>query len=162
MELICTWIIRVTVCAMVLAAAEALMPDGAVRRVGKFTGGLLLAIVLLQPLLTLDRWDLLDLADSVQTGALSQEDLQARAAEPMKAGIEAELGAYIEEKGTALGLTCTAQVECVTGEDGVPVPSRVIVSGPLTQEQQAELAQVITRDLGLEREAQIYRKEGMS
>lgn len=38
MTLLRTWIVSVTACAMVIAAAEALMPDGAVKRVGKLTG----------------------------------------------------------------------------------------------------------------------------
>lgn len=160
MELIRVWILRVTVCAMVLAVAEALMPEGAVKKVGKLTGGLLLMLVLLQPLLSLEAGDLEALADSVQTGAVSQAALADQAAAPMKALIEEELSAYIEEKGTALGVTCTAQVVCVTGEDGVPVPSRVTLSGQWTQDQQRALSQTITQALGLEREAQIYRKEG--
>lgn len=160
MELMRVWVLRVTVCAMVLAVAEAVMPDGTVKKVGKLTGGLLLTLVLLQPLLSLDEGDLQTLADSVQTSGFSQEALAEQAAAPMKGLIEEELGAYIEEKGTALGLTCTAQVECVTGEGGVPVPSRVTVTGSWTQAQQQTLSQVITQDLGLQREAQIYRKEG--
>lgn len=160
MELMRVWVLRVTVCAMVLAVAEAVMPDGAVKKVGKLTGGLLLTLVLLQPLLSLDEGDLEALADSVQTIGVSQAALAEQAAAPMKGLIEEELGAYIEEKGTALGLTCTAQVVCITGEDGVPVPSRVTVTGSWTQAQQQALRQTITQDLGLQREAQIYRKEG--
>lgn len=160
MELMRVWVLRVTVCAMVLAVAEAVMPDGTVKKVGKLTGGLLLTLVLLQPLLSLDEGDLEALADSVQTSGVSQAALAEQAAAPMKGLIEEELGAYIEEKGTALGLTCTAQVVCTTGEDGVPVPSRVTVTGSWTQAQQQALRQTITQDLGLQREAQIYRKEG--
>ena len=40
MELIRTWILSVTVSAIVIAVAEALMPPGAVKKVGKLTGGL--------------------------------------------------------------------------------------------------------------------------
>ena len=44
MEIIRTWLLSVTVSAMVIAAAEALMPAGAVKRVGKLTGGLILVL----------------------------------------------------------------------------------------------------------------------
>lgn len=50
MEIIRTWLLSVTVSAMVIAAAEALMPAGAVKRVGKLTGGLILCWGILQPL----------------------------------------------------------------------------------------------------------------
>ena len=44
MELIRTWILSVTVSAIVIAVAEALMPPGAVKKVGKLTGGLILVL----------------------------------------------------------------------------------------------------------------------
>ena len=45
MELIRTWILSVTVSAIVIAVAEALMPPGAVKKVGKLTGGLILVLM---------------------------------------------------------------------------------------------------------------------
>ena len=54
MELIRTWILTVTVSALVIAGAEALMPQGSVKRVGKLTGGLILVLGILQPLVTMD------------------------------------------------------------------------------------------------------------
>ena len=44
MELIRTWILSVTVSAMVIAVAQALMPAGAVKKVGQLTGGLILVL----------------------------------------------------------------------------------------------------------------------
>ena len=49
MTLLRTWILSVTACAMVIAAAEALMPDGAVKRVGKLTVALIILLGQLQP-----------------------------------------------------------------------------------------------------------------
>ena len=61
MELIRTWILSVTVSAIVIAVAEALMPPGAVKKVGKLTGGLILVLGILQPLVTMDYEDLYDM-----------------------------------------------------------------------------------------------------
>lgn len=118
MTLLRTWIVSVTACAMVIAAAEALMPDGAVKRVGKLTGGLILVLGLLQPLVKLDYADWLDALPAQTAGAVTQEDLKGAAYAPMKSIIERELSAYIVDKGAQLGVTCTAQVVCETGEDG--------------------------------------------
>ena len=65
MTLIRTWLLSVTVSAMVIAVAEALMPEGSVKRVGKLTGGLILILGLLQPLTHLSYDDLYDLVEGL-------------------------------------------------------------------------------------------------
>ena len=152
MTLLRTWIVSVTACAMVIAAAEALMPDGAVKRVGKLTGGLILVLGLLQPLVKLDYDDWLD-------GAVTQEDLEGAAYAPMKSIIERELSAYIVDKGAQLGVTCTAQVVCETGEDGVPIPTRTTITGAMTPAQKEAMIRCVTQELAIPRSGQIYRNE---
>lgn len=159
MELIRTWILTVTVSALVIAGAEALMPQGSVKRVGKLTGGLILVLGILQPLVTMDYDQLYDLVNTLPAGSIRQETLDQAAQEPMKGIIEEELAAYIVDKGAQLGLTCTAQVTCEAGEDGVPLPKSVTVTGAMTPDQREQLGQTITQDLGLAREDQIYISE---
>lgn len=160
MELLRTWILSVTASAMVIAGADALMPEGTVKRVGKLTGGLLLVLALLQPLAGLDYQDLYDLVNTLPAGSITQESLTRQAMDPMEGIIEAELSAYIAEKGAALGCPCTAQVDCMPGEDGIPVPCRVTVTGAFTPDQKKALQVYITQDLGVGREYQQYISEG--
>ena len=54
MEVLRTWVLAVTAAALVIAVADALMPQGTVKQVGKLTGGLILVLVLLQPVAGLD------------------------------------------------------------------------------------------------------------
>ena len=159
MELLRTWILTVTVSALVIAGADALMPEGAVKRVGKLTGGLILVLGLLQPLAGLDYQDLYDLVNTLPAGAVTQESLTREATDPLEGLIEEELSAYIAEKGAALGCPCAAQVECIPDENGVPVPCRVVVTGPFTPDQKRSLQVFITQDLGVGREYQQYISE---
>lgn len=159
MELIRTWILTVTVSALVIAGAEALMPQGGVKRVGRLTGGLILVLGILQPLVTMDYDQLYDMVNTLPAGAIRQETLDQAAQEPMKEIIEEELAAYIVDKGAQLGLTCAAQVTCEIGADGVPLPKSVSVTGVMTPAQREQLCQAITQDLGLAREDQIYISE---
>lgn len=159
MELIRTWILTVTVSALIIAAAEALMPEGSVKKVGKLTGGLILVLGILQPLVSMDYQALYDMVNTLPAGSISQESRIEAAEDPMKGIIEEELGAYIVDKGAELGLACTAQVECAAGEEGIPTPQRVTVTGPFTQSQKEALIQYITQDLGISREYQIYVSE---
>ena len=122
MELIRTWILSVTVSAIVIAVAEALMPPGAVKKGGKLTGGRILVLGILQPLVTMDYEDLYDMVTALPAGAIAQEEAQTHQYEAMKGIIEEELEAYIVDKGEALGADCTAQVTCTPGEGEVPRP----------------------------------------
>ena len=159
MELMRGWILRVTVSAIVIAAAEALMPAGTVKQVGRLTGGLILILGVVQPLVQLDYDDLYDLVMALPAGAIRQETLEESQYGPLKASIEEELGAYIEDKGQQLGAACTARVTCTLAEGGVPVPSQVTVAGPLTPGQQQALSQWLSQELGIPRQGQIYRRE---
>ena len=71
MTIIRTWLLSVTVSAMVIAVAEALMPEGSVKKVGRLTGGLILILGLVQPLVRLDYDDLYDLVNSLPAGSSS-------------------------------------------------------------------------------------------
>ena len=159
MELMRGWILSVTVSAIVIAAAEALMPAGTVKQVGRLTGGLILMLGVVQPLVQLDYDDLYALVMALPAGAIRQERLEESQYGPLKASIEEELGAYIEDKGKQLGAACTARVTCTQAEGGVPVPSQVTVVGPLTPGQQQALSQWLSQELGIPRQGQIYRRE---
>lgn len=45
------------------------------KRVGKLTGGLILVLGILQPLVTMDYEDLYDMVSSLPAGAISQESI---------------------------------------------------------------------------------------
>lgn len=159
MEIIRTWLLSVTVSAMVIAGAEALMPAGPVKRVGKLTGGLILVLGILQPLVTMEYEDLYNMVAALPAGAIRQEEVEENTYGAMKGIIEEELSAYIVDKGKQLGADCAAQVVCTLGEDQVPTPTQVTITGVLTQGQKEELVQYLSPELGIPREAQIYRNE---
>ena len=159
MELIRTWILSVTVSAIVIAVAEALMPPGAVKKVGKLTGGLILVLGILQPLVTMDYEDLYDMVTALPAGAIAQEEAQTHQYEAMKGIIEEELEAYIVDKGEALGADCTAQVICTPGEGEAPVPTQATVTGDLTPAQQEAMSRYLEQELGIPPQGQIFDSE---
>ena len=112
LELIRQWLVGITCAAMIAALAEGLAPPGAVRKVGRFTGGLVLLIAVLKPIAAVDGEALgralaeyrLDL--SAYSTQLEEEN-SAR----MKSIIEEQAAAYIVDKAASLGLSCQVQVE---------------------------------------------------
>ncbi|MBR5792565.1 MAG: hypothetical protein IKY34_05615 [Ruminiclostridium sp.] len=159
MELLRTWVLGVTAASLVFAVAEAIMPRGTVKKVGKLTGGLILVLVLLQPLSGLDYQDLYDQVMSLPAVSLTQQTLEEQTNRALETGIEEELAAYIAEKGAELGIPCTVWVNCVPDVEGVPIPMGVEVTGPVTQAQKEALQALIAQDLGVGPEGQQYISE---
>ena len=152
MDILRTWIIGVTVAAMVLAAAQALMPEGAVKRIGRLTGSLILVSALLHPLVSLDYTALSALSFDLTERIEREEETT------MKPIIEQELAAYIVDKGESLGAEVSAAVTCVPDENGVPIPRTAVVTGDLSPDQREALSALVKNDLGIPIEGQSYQE----
>lgn len=159
-ELVRDWLMGVTCAAMAVALAESLMPQGTVKKIGRLTGGLLLLLAMLQPLL---RWQGIDLGElmagyevEVQgySTALEEENQNL-----MKELIAEEAGAYIVDKAAEAGFSCTAAVEVRTGEGGVPIPWSAEIRGTYTEGQRRALSGQIAADLAIPEERQSYQWE---
>ena len=152
------WLRSVLAVSLICALADALTPEGGVKRVQRLVCGLVLAAAALGPAVRLDveggqRW----LEDCLDGLELRREQLKEETG--MKSIIERSFAAYIVDKTAQLGLSpVQARVEC-REEDGVYLPKALRVSGPLTREEQEELSRVLEEELGVAREAQTYDEE---
>lgn len=157
------WLLAVIAVSLLCAVAEALMPSGAVKRVGRLVCGLVLVGAILSPAARLDvdggrRW-LERYLFSVQA---REAELEHEVNGQMKIIIEQEYAAYIVDKAAELGWTCTARVTCERSEEGLYLPVRTEVTGLQTAGVPAQLVQSIAEDLGVPKEAQVYiNKEEM-
>ena len=148
------WLRSVLAVSLLCALADALTPQGGVKRVQRLVCGLVLAAAALGPAVRLD----------VEGGRRCLEDLELRRDQleeetGMKSIIERSFAAYIVDKAAQLGLSpVQARVEC-REEDGVYLPQRLWVSGPLAQEEREELSRALEEELGVAREAQTYDEE---
>ncbi len=160
MRLVRGWLLAVISVSLLCAAADALMPPGGVRRVGKLVCGLVLLAAVLSPLDALDleagqRW----LEDYFASLDQRKAELGETVNDQMKGIIEGEYAAYIVDKAAELGLTCTARVECRASEEGLYLPIRAEVSGPLDDGGRARLAQIVETDLGIPEGSQFYMEK---
>ena len=155
MEALGKWLLSVSAAALLVSVVQTLIPEGGMRRVASFTGGLLLLAVLLRPVLGadfsglsagLDRW-----TEQVEQ---RQSELESAQTDALAAGIAERAATYISDKGAALGLTVTAAVETETGPEGVPVPYSAVVTGP----RSAELEAYIADELGIPPERQTWKE----
>ena len=158
-DLIGGWLVGVTCTAMLVALAEGLVPAGAGRKICRLTGGLVLLLAMVQPVLKLDGDALtgaltryrLDLEDQRQT--LEEENSQV-----MQAIIEEQAGAYIQDKAQELGIDC--QVEVTAQGEDYPIPQTVTIRGSLAAEQREALTRAIETDFAIPAQRQIYESGG--
>ena len=149
------WLTSIVVVALLLSVAQMLVPEGSIRRVASFVGGLILLAVLLRPVLGADLERLrLDLGGYEQELQDAREELSAAGDMALSERIEERTAAYISDKADALGLEVTVRVETDLGDDGVPVPSAAEVTGPWSE----ELASYMEKELGIPRERQVWHE----
>lgn len=149
------WLAAVIAVSLLCAVADALMPQGAVKRVGRLVCGLVLLGAVLSPLVGLDIEAGQQWLNECLSPLQCQEELEVTVNSQMKIIIEQEYAAYIVDKAAELGVTCEAWVECRRSEDGLYLPCRTEVAGPMTDHVRTQLAQMIEEDLGVPKSEQI-------
>ena len=148
------WLTAVVAVTLLLSAAQSLIPEGALRRIASFTGGLILLVTLLRPVLGADLERVtLDLEPYRAAIDGRREELEEAGSAALAEGIAERTAAYISDKADALGLEVRARVE-VRERDGVPVPWAAELTGP----QSEALASYLEGELGIPRGRQSWHE----
>ena len=155
-----TWLLTIIATSILCALADSLMPQGAVKRVGKLVLGLVLLGTILAPVVEFDiqgsqGW----LNNWFATVGNEKIELEEQVNEGMKIIIEQEYAAYIVDKAAEMGLTCTVRVNCRAEEGNLYVPDGVEVAGLPGDDQQSKLIPIIREDLGVPEGRQTYYSE---
>ena len=149
------WLCAVVAVTLLLAAAQTLIPEGAIRKIASFVGGLILLVTLLWPVLGADlerlNWDLDPYRAAIED---RRAELEAAGGAELEAVIAEETAAYISDKADALGLAVTARVQVRT-RAGLPVPW----AAELTGRRSEELAAWIEEELGIPRGRQDWHAD---
>lgn len=151
------WMTSVAAAAFLVALSQSLIPEGTVRKIAGFAGGLILLLVMLKPFPGIDIGGL-ELGYEDYAGEISrrQEELKAQSDETLGALIAEKTEAYILDKAAALGVDCTVRVLTEPGEDGTPIPA----GAELTGEKSDALGDYMERELGIPKERQVYHETG--
>ena len=147
------WLTSIVVVTLLLSVAQMLVPEGSIRRVASFAGGLILLVVLLRPVLGADLERLrLDLDGYERELQNAREELSSAGDTEVAERIAERTAAYISDKADALGLEVTVRVEAAAGPDGVSLPEKAELTGAFSQ----ELADFMARELGIPAERQVW------
>lgn len=146
------WLLGLISVSLACALAGALMPSGAVKRVGRLVCGLAMMLAILAPLARVDVASGEDWVEQFLSQTRQrEEELEEQVGEQLKVIIEQRCAAYIVDKAALLGLTCSAQVECQEAE-GTYLPVRAVVVGSMSETDRVKLWAVIIQDLGIPEE----------
>lgn len=162
MEGVRVWLLSILAVSLLCALADALMPKGPVKGVGKLACGIVLAAAVVSPVAQLDLESSRQWLEDWDVGLEQrEEDLKKQVDEEMKPIIEQEYEAYIVDKAAQLEAVCAARVECRREDEGVYLPETVWISGSLSQQQREELTGTLLEELGLAPKALHYEdREG--
>ena len=83
-----------------------------------------------------------------------QTELEASQKEELASLIESEMETYISDKAKSMSLTLRVQVTAEPDDSGVPVPARVELTGPRSE----ELSRWLDAELGLPAERQVWNE----
>ena len=137
-------------CAVVVSVATQLCPEGALRKIARFTGGLLLLLAMLRPVARYEpdaaAWNAGGYREAV---ARLERELTVERENAFRRGIAGEWEAYIEDKAGSLGAAVRAAAEVSAGAG---VPERVTLRGAYSE----ELSRFLALELGVAKEKQIW------
>lgn len=151
------WLLTLIALCLLCALADALMPRGPVKGAGRLVCGLALLCALLTPLpgLRLEEGQVW-LEDYFRSLEEQEQALEEQVSQGTKGIIEEKYAAYIVDKANQEGIGCTVRVTCAEGEGGLTVPVQVELAGSFTDQEQSRLTQIITEELQVPVDRQIY------
>ena len=150
------WIRSIVMVTMLLSVGQAMVPEGQIRKIFSFSGGLVLVIVLLHPVLGLEGSVLIEPLEVYERQIFKQkEDLEQMVRAEQETIIEENLTAYISDKAEALEEGGSVRIRAETAEDGT-----VTLSAELVGQPSEPLTEYLEQELGIPRERQVWIHEG--
>ncbi len=157
MDGIRSWLMGILSASVLIAAADSLMPNGSVKKVGQLVCGLVLLCVLAKPLTALRGDSFVRWMEEYSIALdLREDELEQQAQQTGKAVIEEHCAAYILDKARHLGVTCRVEVQCRRQEEGLWLPQSVRLWGKFEPEVQSRLTQLLEQELGIPVSEQTY------
>ncbi|MBQ7415780.1 MAG: hypothetical protein IJW14_01925 [Oscillospiraceae bacterium] len=149
------YLLSIFAAAIICAIVTRLMGDkGTHGTMAKLIAGLFLTFTVIRPVADVK----IDLSGLTPDFSIAAD--QAAAAgesmtrEAMAKVIKSKTEAYILDK--AVALNAELKVEVTLSKDDIPIPSAVRLSGKISPYAKAQLQAIITQDLGIEKERQLW------
>lgn len=154
-EWVKNWLLGLVGASVCISLISALVPKGTIRSVAQISGGLVMFLVMVPPLLGLQTDELRGRYADYQQQIDEQIELYRQDYyHQMETRIAQETGAYISEKAGQMGLLCHPVVR-TREKDGVPLPAGVTMDIPKNE----ILSVWIAQELDIPEEEQQWREQ---
>ena len=160
MEAVQSYLLSVTAACLISVLACALVRQETVRKIVRFSSGLLILLVVIVPLLSLNMENISDIFRSFRV-QYDRSGAEETWHEQLSQHIKRTSEAYIEDKAAALGASIRAEVTLSDAE--YPVPVHAKVTGVVSPQQRRALAEYMQTALDIAEEEQewyIYETDG--
>ena len=156
MESIRQYLIGVVVAGLICSIISLVVgKKGMIGTVVTLLSGLLMAMAVVGPWVNIRIDHFFSWAQDISVDADGVvDDGENMALEAYRQGIIIRTESYILEKAKALN--CDLQVEVILSADSTPVPEQVRISGSISPYAKQAISTMLTDDLGIDREAQIW------
>ncbi len=156
MDSIRQYVLQIVAAALICGIVTALpFSKGMLGTAVKFITGILMVLSVIQPWVTISVEELLDWKDEISTdGAYFASEGAMEANEAYRQRIMEQVEAYILDEAEALNCTLTVRVTLSDGE--LPIPEKATITGDVSPYAKQVLSSMMAKQLGIEREAQIW------
>ena len=150
------YLLAIAAVAMAVSLSTALIRGKAIRKAIRLSGGIVLILVVLGPMVKAN----LDSFGQYLSGVILEQDalrsgIEVKNKDIMARIIQEKTEAYILDKAEALGAEIQVTVTVEEGQD-YPYPAAATIEGFLTDAQQATLAEDLERSLAIPKERQEF------
>ena len=159
-ELLHSWVSGLTAASCLAAFSKELTPKGPVRKVTRFVCGVMLALVLVEPLAAVDEESFsLSLAEYRKTVREITADAGEREKDLLRLYIEEQTAAYIVDEAQGMGIPeLSAEVKAKWGDESW-LPWEVHIRTEAAEEQRAKLSRRISAELAIPPERQFWNED---
>lgn len=156
MDWISMYLLRITIAALVCGIATHLLGEkDTLGRIIRLLAGIFMALTVVSPWTSVKFNDLTDYFENLSAMAdVSVSDGENMAREELETIIKSRAQAYILDKADSFGADLT--VEVILSSSEIPIPCGVRIAGEISPYGKNRLSQMITEDLAIALEDQIW------
>lgn len=149
------YIVSIVSAALVCGILTSFMKDCGVKKVLKLLCGLFLTFTVIKPITGLTIPELPALGPIYEGAEEAAQEGESFTRDTLTNIITEESEAYILDKAKEMEVLLTVEV-ATSSEDGLPVPESVTLEGDISPEARQKLSQIITEELGIPKENQLW------
>jgi len=151
------YLLSVAAAAMLVNVCLELSGNGKTKKTVQFTGGLILVLCILTPVLKMEADQLARSIAKIKVDAVeAHSDFEMKNNEFISKLIKEQTVAYILDKADEWNLSLEIEVT-MSEEEGYPYPVGVCISGHVPDAERRRLSEIIASDLGIPKERQVWK-----